>query len=367
MKNSRRSKDKRLPTGRRKHVDKHFAEMADVTPKPLEYLWEPWIPSNAMTMLDGNPGVGKSYLTIEIAAAVTKGRACGEGSSLKQSNVLFLCIEDDVEQIIQPRLVTQGADLARIRYLSDPFPLDKDGVKILRQELLAHPAILVVIDPFVAFMPYKFHMNAANEVREFTKPLSALARELNIAILVVRHLRKSAAADAIYKGLGSADFMAGVRSGVIVAKNPRNNAQKILAQTKANYSGEQTSLVFEISDDGDTPMPQLKWRGKSDWTADELTAEMEKMTSSRLGEAKDFLKMILSGSSLTATHVNKVAQAAGISKKTIERARKELGVGSSKGPGSKLWLPESAPKTHDRKLAKSRIRRSKSSSKTYVY
>lgn len=314
-----------------------FGNMEDVEPRDITFIWEPYLPRGCLITLDGNPGVGKSYLTMEIAAAATGNRRCGTGAKVTDTNVLILAAEDEADCILQPRLKAQRADLSRIRFMTEHFILDDAGVELLRAELTAHPAELVIIDPITAFLAGKVDMYRANEVRMFLIPLMKLAQELGIAILIVRHLRKASADQAIHSGMGSMDFIAAARSGLLVVHDPEDPTQRILAHAKHNYSEPGPSLVYKLVPTSAGNPPKLTWQGTSPLNADQLISGSSAAT--KQDEAEDFLKDILANGKIPSKTVLQRAKDRGISKRTLERVKAKLGVECSTGPGAKWWLP----------------------------
>lgn len=317
-------------------VDQYFACIDDVETRKITFLWEPYILHGSLTLIDGSPGVGKSYLTTAIATAATRNEFCGGGARVADSSVLFLSAEDDAEYILKPRLMALGADLSRIKFLAKHLLLDDAGIELLRQELEANPARLVIIDPLVAFLPSRVDMYRANEVRGFLMPLAELAKETGAAITVVRHLRKAAADQAIHSGMGSIDFIAAARSALVVASDPDDSDRKIVAHAKHNYSARGPSFAYRLVKSENDDHPKLKWDGVSNLTADQLLSSGPAVRKS--SEADDFLRDLLAGGPLPGKVVLKLAYNRGISKRTLERAKNTLGVKSGKGPGAKWSL-----------------------------
>jgi len=218
--------------------------MADIAPESVEWLWEPYVPMGETTLVQGDPGVGKSTLTLDLALRVAKGTPFPEQSRLKRNagRVLVLSAEDSMAKTIRPRLDKLGADedaLRRIEVVPEPVALSRAGLDLLTETLRDIEPDLVIIDPVVAYLGSDIDMHRANEVRAMMAPLGALAKGHDCAIVLVHHLRKAQAGKAIHQAVGSIDFIAAVRSVVTVY---RDDGRSVMAHAKANLSGLGPSL-----------------------------------------------------------------------------------------------------------------------------
>ncbi len=316
-------------------VDEYLGRMDEVEAKELKFLWYPYIPKIGLTMIDGHPGIGKSFFTVALAASGSRGEDFFN-NKLMRFKTLFLAAEDAPEYILRPRLEDANAKLSSVFFMQDDFLLDMSGIEILRKMVERSKAKLIVIDPIVAFMPVGIDMFRANDVRSFLKPLDRLSKELEVAIVVVRHLTKGRADGAITRGQGSMDFMAAVRSGLIISKDPENPKQVVLAHSKGNYVEKAISKAYLICGGLDGKHPKVVYVGDKDISADDLQASSE--NKSELQIAKLFLIERLRSGPVPAKTINKDAVNKGISKRTLERARKELGVQATGGPKSMLSI-----------------------------
>jgi AAA domain len=317
--------------------EQHFKELMGVEKGKADFLLYPYIPLGSLTIMDGDPGMGKSLVTAALASIVTTGGRFPNGERVGKGRVLFLSPEDEPDRILRPRMEAHGGKIGKVRFMDKPFLLDGHGIELLRRELRHHGSILAVIDPLSAFIPETVDMYRANESRGFMRPLAMLAREMNIAIVVVRHLRKASTDSAIQRGQGSMDFIASVRSGLAVLGHPSDPETRVFAQTKANYSKTGPTIAFEVQaiDDGSTP--KIKWNGVIDQTADQLMQVAKKSTPIERAEAmiSDWLS---AGEMLARTAIDRLV-AAGFSERTIDRAKDNLRVVSGRGPGAKWKLP----------------------------
>lgn len=217
----------------RRRVPISFAE---VTPREIEWLWYPYIPKGAVTMIFGHGGQGKSTLAIEIGAALSSGRKLpGSEAAVSPLRVLILNAEDDPEVSTIERLNASDARLENVLYLPDVFVLDDKGLEELRWVVKEHSIDFVILDPVVEWMGAKRDMNKMNEVREFMGGLKRIAQEFNIGIVVVHHSRKDKG-DGGYQqdtAAGSADFTNAVRSSLFV--HQVSGQQRIMEHVKTNW------------------------------------------------------------------------------------------------------------------------------------
>jgi DNA repair protein RadA/Sms len=216
----------------------------------IRWFWEPYIPLGRLTMLGGDPGAGKSFITTAIAAALSRGESLpGEPDGVRGPTVtLMLNAEDDPSDTLRPRLENLNADMTKIWISTEDIILDADGFETVREMVKDTGAKLLIIDPIVAFLGAKMNMNNANEVRHIMKGIARMAKRLDIAIVVVRHNRKApagaAAGKAIYAGNGSIDFTAATRSELAVTET--KNGMKFMNHIKTNSGRKGPSIQYEI-------------------------------------------------------------------------------------------------------------------------
>jgi hypothetical protein len=315
----------------------HFKDLHTVERKRVEFLIYPYLPDGALTILDGDPGMGKSLVTTDLGAVITTGGRFANRDQARRGRVLFMAPEDEADRILRPRLEAHGANLKKIRFMSDPFLLDQHGIEILRRELITYRPELVIIDPLTAFIPPETDTFRANEVRGFMRPLAMLASELNVAILVVRHLRKASSDSAIQRGQGSMDFIASVRSGLLVVEHPTDPDTRVFAQSKANYSRKGPSLTFEIKGYERNVTPTIRWLGTIEQTADQLMQGGNKKNADEA--AADMIREMLAAGPMKARDAMEKLSAAGFADRTIDRAKAIAGVTSGRGPGATWRKP----------------------------
>lgn len=317
-------------------VEEYFQDLNSVKSREPEFIVKPFIPRGTLTILDGHPGQGKSLVSTHLAAAITTGAKFADRYAVPKGRVLFLAPEDDADRVLRPRLEAQGANISKIRFMAHPHCLDEFGRTLLRKELVDYRPELVVIDPLPPFIAPKTNTYLATEVRAFMQPLALLAREMDIGILLVRHLRKGGSDVAIEAGQGSMDFIATVRSGLIVFPHPADPNTKVLAHPKANWSASGRSLTFEINASNRARVPTIKWLSELDDTADQLMQGASKQKVDEAAASK--IVELLAGGPMAARDAIDHLTRLGFSERTIDRAKGIAGVKSGRGPGAKWSL-----------------------------
>jgi hypothetical protein len=327
------------------HVGKLLSE---VEPQRVEWLWPGRLPLGKLAVLDGDPGLGKSVVTFDLAARVSAGLELPDGAPCKPAGVVLLSAEDGLADTIRPRLDAAGADTGWIVALSTVAAGTKaertisltEDLDVIRQEMERVGAALVVVDPLMAFLGIKTDSHKDQDVRRALAPLAALAERARAAVLIVRHLNKAASNNALYRGGGSIGIIGAARSGLVVAKDPEDPERRILAANKHNLSRAAPSLAFRV-ETAPNDAARVVWSGTSSLSAGDILREpADPEQRSALSEAKEFLLKELAEGSVTAEQVKKDARAAGVSERTLKRAKRALGVRSDKASdGSWNWVP----------------------------
>lgn len=312
-------------------------KIADVQRETVTWLWQDRIPIGKLTMVEGNPGLGKSWLTLAIAAAVSSGAALPGDFPRPPANVILMSAEDGLGDTIRPRLEDLGADLSRVIALKGMTDdaghegvITLSDLDVLEQVIIRDQPALVIVDPIIAYIAGK-DTSRANEVRSILSPLAALAEKHGCALVAVRHLNKGNA-QALYRGQGSIDFIAAARAAFVVGENPDDATERVLCHLKHNLAPKTPSLAFTIE------AGVLRWRGHSDLTAEQiLAAPAPGDERNATEEAMEWLKTQLSDGPRPAAQVQKEARAARIQEKPLRRARERLGITPKKGGFAGGW------------------------------
>ena len=309
----------------------------------VDWFWKPYLAKGMLAMLSGDPGAGKTFVSLAIAAAATVGKIPYTLETCEPSNVLYLSIENSAECVLQPRFSALGGDPDRLHLLKGSISGTGDDVErgavwlsdqaLLRAALAATKPVLVVVDPIQSYLGKEVDAHRSNETRPVLDGLARLAEEFRCCILLVRHLSKSQTGRAIHRGLGSIDLTGAVRTELLAGTSGNDAQQRAIVQIKNNLGQFGDSLGYSI-DDG-----IFRWTGKSDLTAANLlAAEPGSDESSALGEAKEFLREILQTGPRKEPDVVEEAKQAGISKSTLKRAKKQLGIHSRKSGMQDGWM-----------------------------
>jgi putative DNA primase/helicase len=320
----------------------------DIAPKPLLWLWPGRIPLGKLTLLIGDPGLGKSLLTTDVASHVTRGTSFSDGAACELGSVIFLSAEDDAADTIRPRLDAAGADVSRVHMLEavrvpltdgslteKPFNLETDSA-ILEGTLREHPDVrLIVIDPISAYLGgVDSHSNT--EVRGILAPLVAIAARFGVAVLCITHLRKSAGA-AIYRAISSIAFAAAARAVWAVAADPEDGERRLLLAVKQNLSPSAGGLAFRI--ETQNKVPRLAWEPDAvALVANDVLGNIDmQQDQSERREAKEWLKDFLADGPVAVKKIQWEAKAAGLSWITVRRAKEALSVVASKSAFAGGW------------------------------
>jgi AAA domain len=313
--------------------------LSEVTARPVHFLWAPYLPLGKLTLLDGDPGQGKSWLTAAIATAGSLGWGLPNTLPFDPFTTLFFT-EDPAEDVLRPRLDLLGADCSRIwTHDSFAFPIDLSqpaDVARLDELVPAYDARLIVIDPIQAFLGAKTDIYRPNEVRAVLAPLLRLAQRHACALLILRHITKARASRSIYAGQGSIDFIAAARSVLLAGSGPDDPTRHALVHIKSNLAAAGPTLGYRF--DGQS----FVWEGPSGLTANDLlAAEAQTDDAGAEQEARLFLRDILAeAETLPARAVLAAAREAGVAERTLKRAKRREGVRTIRqgfGTGS-VWL-----------------------------
>lgn len=348
--------------------------LADVKAEPVRWLWPGRIARGKVTVLAGDPGLGKSQLTASLAAIVTTGGKWPDSETPAEVGaVAFLNAEDDAADTLKPRLIAAGADLRLCHVLDAVRATDRDGlpiqrgfdlsrdVSVLAEKLARIGSVrLLVIDPISAYLgAVDSHRNA--EVRALLAPLSAMAAGLGVAVLAVSHLNKSGSADALSRVTGSLAFVAAARAAWIVAKDPQDPARRLFVAAKNNLGPDGAGLSFcirPVTIDGDIGTSRIAWHAEPvTMTANEALAAVGARgglgTELRTPEAEDWLLDALAAGPVATEDLRRRARADGLAWRTVERARSALKLKARRcrfGAGG-LWAWELPHGTEDRQGA----------------
>jgi hypothetical protein len=318
-------------------------KVSSVRTARVSWLWHHRMPLGKVTVVDGDPGLGKSTMMLDIAARESTGRPMPGDDHHRDvgGDVLVLSAEDGIEDTIRPRLEAAGADLDRIEVLTacrdaqgrPRPPIIPDDISTIREVLRRSRARLVVIDPLMAYLSGRVDSHRDQDVRGALHQLAEAAEESKAAVVIIRHLNKAAGGHALYRGGGSIGIIGAARAGLLVAPDPKDETLRVLAMTKSNLGPIPPSLSYRLVQAGD--VSQVEWLGISESSARDLLM-IESSSSDSSGarsDAEGFLLELLAEGPVAAKSAISQAREAGIAPRTLQRARAGLGVRTTKTGG----------------------------------
>ena len=330
---------------RRDEPNLKLINMEQVEVEKIDWLLYPFIPFGKVTIVQGDPGEGKTTMVLQIIAKLTKGEAVlpsgSDESALEEKtmvlepvNVIYQTAEDGLGDTIKPRLLSAGADCSRVMVIDDNDQALTMMDARLEEAIIQTKARLVVLDPIQGFLGTDVDMHRANEIRPLMKRVAVLAEKYHCAIILIGHMNKNSNGKSSYRGLGSIDFQAAARSVLIVGRIKDEPEIRVVCHVKSSLAPEGKSIAFRL--DKDTG---FEWIGEYDISADDLLSGNNR--GQKIHEAKEFLKEILVSGSVAQTKVAEEAESRGIKKKTLWNAKKELEIDSVKIGNQWFWmLPE---------------------------
>ena len=295
--------------------------MSDVELTPVEWLWKPYLPFGKLSVLQGNPGEGKTYFAMHLAAACTNGKLLPNMERMEPFNVIYQTAEDGLGDTVKPRLIEAGADLDRVLVIDDSEVQLTLSDERIEKAIIENNARLVIIDPIQAYLGADVDMNRANEVRPIFMRLGQVAQRTGCAILLIGHLNKAAGMQSLQRGLGSIDIAAAVRSVMFIGKLKHDPTMRILTHEKSSLAPPGVSLAFSLGDEG-----VFRWVGEYDITADEMLSGIEPQRETKTQQAKDLICTLLAGGKqVLSEDIDKAALERGIPGRTVRDAKRELG------------------------------------------
>lgn len=336
-----------------------LVRVSDVVPEPIDWLWDGHLARGKLHDISGDPGLGKSTVTIDWGARVTTGKPWPDGQpGTDPAGVVFISVEEGVADTIRPRLAAAGGDLDRVHVITDvvtgvdpatgedierlpELPTDLD---VIADAIRSVDAALLVIDPLMAVLAGSVNSYRDQDVRRALSPLTRVADQTGTAVIIVRHLNKGDSSQAIYRGGGSIGIIGAARLGYTVARHPEdpNNGQRaVLAAVKANICRKPASLAYQLTSDDLHDCARIDWEGEVDYTADDLLRPAAPDAAAPTDKNSRWLLDYLTEHAGEApfNDIREAAAAAGIAERTLHNARKRLGVISERSgfPARAVW------------------------------
>lgn len=309
-------------------VELKLIHMEDVVSKEVEWLWYPYIPYGKITIVEGDPGEGKTTLVLKLAAAMSRGLPlpCGDDREREPIHIIYQTAEDGIDDTIKPRLEKAGADCSMIRVIDETEKELSMTDDRLEQAIVETGARLVILDPIQAYIGAKIDMHRANEIRPVLKHLGMIAEKYKCAIVLIGHMNKAAGSKSTYRGLGSIDIQATARSVLLVARLRDKPNIRIMAHDKSSLAPAGDAIGFEMTEDNG-----MVCIGPYDITIDELLSGNEGRGKKKLDIAENFIKECFGTNKvIPSNEILMEAAKRSIKRNTLLSAKKKLGITSDK-------------------------------------
>jgi hypothetical protein len=308
----------------------------------VDWIWPESLGAGILALFDGDPGLGKSLIMLDLCARLSTGRPFPDGKLAPggPAKALIINAEDSAERVLRPRLAALGADLDRVILWDRApkllrLPTDLNDLDSVLADVRPR---LVVFDPIASFI--EGGLSSEVTVRRALDPLSAMVEHRGCGANLVRHLNKTGSSCALYRGSGSIAVQAACRITFLAARDPQQTNRCVLAQVKNNYAELQPSLAYTVTKT-DEPVPTFTWVGASALLAKELLAAAPP-PSPELTRTCEFLLGFLANGPQSCRAIWNAAQQQGLSRRTLQRAKRELDIESQRlgenGTHSSYWL-----------------------------
>ena len=307
-------------------------KMSEIQSQEVAWLWYPFIPYGKLTIVQGDPGDGKTMLVLNIAAKLSKGEGIDSEMKLTEPlTVIYQSAEDGLADTVKPRLEAAGANCENISVIDESIKSLSMIDERLEEAVIRTKAKLLILDPIQAYLGGDMDMNRANEARDMTKKLAALAEKYQCAIVLVGHMNKAAGNKAAYRGMCSIDFFAVARSVLLVGRVEGEANIRAVVQIKNNLAAFGRPKAFELSEDG------FHWLGDYEITADEVLGGIAPKAN-KLEQAKRLLREVAeTNNAMQSNEIFNLAEEQGISRRTLENAKKELSIRAKRINNSWYW------------------------------
>lgn len=312
----------------KQNVELKLIHMEDVVSKEVEWLWYPYIPYGKITIIEGDPGEGKTTLVLKLAAALSRGLPlpCDDDKEYEPIHIIYQTAEDGIEDTIKPRLEKAGADCSMIRVIDETDKELSMTDDRLEQAIIETKARLIILDPIQAYIGATVDMHRANEIRPVLKHLGIIAEKHNCAIILIGHMNKASGSKSTYRGLGSIDIQATARSVLLVARLRDKPNIRIMAHDKSSLAPAGDAIGFEMTEDNG-----MVCIGLYDITIDELLSGNEGRGKKKLDIAENFIKEYFGTNKvIPSNEIMMEAAKRSIKRNTLLSAKKKLGITSDK-------------------------------------
>ena len=313
-------------------IELEIVKASEITPKEVKWLWYPYIPFGKVTLLQGDPGDGKSKLMLTLSALLSQGKPLpftDESEAHEPMNVIYQTTEDDADDTVVPRFIASDGDRERLIFISENKKNLTFGDNRIRAAVEKFGAGLLILDPLSSYIGDGCSLNAANETRAEFNHLISVARDTGCAIVIIAHMNKMKETSPLYRTSGSIDIAGAARSILAIARTSNDDKpdERVMVQVKSNLAPTGSAILFEVNENG------IDFIDEIELTAEQaLSALIPKQgrPSERMDAAVTLIKELLKDGKQSATECEAKLEAAGFKKSTIKKAKKNAGVSSEK-------------------------------------
>ena len=326
--NKNQNKEKRMAT------EMKIRRMSDVQLQEVAWLWKPYIPFGKITIIQGDPGEGKTTLALRVAAACSTGTALPGMEACAPFDVIYQTAEDGLGDTVKPRLIEAGADESRILNIVE----DNKSLSLLDERIekaiVQTGARLMILDPMQGYLGDKIDMNRANEIRTVLKNVAAVAERTGCSIVLVGHLNKASGMSSAYRGLGSIDFRAAARSVLFVGRLRKEPTVRVIVHDKSSLAPEGKSMAFNLGNDAG-----FYWiDGYEDISSEDILSSFGITAETKTAQAEELIRSALAdGDEIPCDEIFRTAERKQISRRTVNEAKKTIPEIVTKKVGAK-WM-----------------------------
>lgn len=321
-----------------------FDYYSNVTPKAVEWLWYPYIPLGKLTVIQGDPGDGKSTFVLNMVALLTSGLPMPDGFMPDCNRVaVYQCAEDGIADTIKPRLEDAGANCDRVAYIIDDniaLTLEDGRIETVIRDT---GASVFIIDPIQAFIPPDSDMLCATKMRSVLRKLAATAEKYHCAVILIGHMNKGNGSNPLYRGLGSIDIAAIARSVLMISRDETDPALRYMYPIKSSLAPEGPAISFSFKIGGG-----LEWQGQYVINAAEFF-ERSTVRKSKTEKARAKMIQMLMKKDRPAKEIYAALSEMGVGSRTVEKVKKDIRIRTYRSGNCWFWsLPDQKPIKKDR-------------------
>lgn len=304
--------------------------LEDVEVEEVEWLWYPYIPFGKLTIMQGDPGCGKTMAALTLAALLSTGKPLPFSDKEREPmTMIYQTSEDGIGDTIKPRLIAAGADCTRIKIIDEEKNALYFGDERIERAIVRESAKLMILDPLSAYVGKDVSLNQAVEVRNAFRHLYSVAQRTKCAILIIAHMNKAAGTSALYRTSGSIDVAGAVRSILTVAKYKKSATQRVIVPVKSNLAPAGKAILYDLSD-------HIEWLEELEGNPEDLLNGWDDAPN-KMESAMMELEAMLTGKEIPQKEIIAYFASKGISQRTVENAKKKLGVKSRRAGDAWYW------------------------------